>query len=198
VEARAIIDLCGPGEFRQVTEAFVKRQIQKDPQDAAFLLYEVMLQSPWEFESESTRQRLEEILRLARNRGDTETIQRIQSMLKSLEQPSRVSEPPQAEDWEEESEESDFEMPPSGPGFPFEGMPKEIGPELELLLAELRRASPSQVQALRESVANDIPPVIFDCLLDMARKGAKGLPILPPGPRNARKARHDPRQDELF
>jgi tetratricopeptide (TPR) repeat protein len=191
-EAKEVIELCGPGQFSEQAQAFVKAMLRQDPRDPLFRMFDYMLNPRWAFAPpEECRRQLEPILEEARRRGDQELIRRIQQVLKGLDRPPPLPPipPPEGADLDLEEE---FEDEP-------DITPDEFG-EMAEVMEILANASEAELRQMRKHRPKDMPEFIFDMLIKAA-KSRDSLPPLPPPPtpRRSKSPRQpDPNQGNLF
>jgi hypothetical protein len=185
-EAKVLVELCGPGDLREQAQAFVKLVLRQDPEDPMFRTFEVMLHPTYEFNPGAMRPKLESILEEARRRGDQETIQRVQSMLRTLERARPMPMPPEFyDDEDEDEEEEELDLAPDG----LEGFGD--------IFETLTHASDAEIREMRRTLPKSIPTFIFDLLVEAA-KGGLPFPLPKPSRRSQPPLPPGSRQKELF
>ncbi|MGH7947011.1 MAG: tetratricopeptide repeat protein, partial [Opitutaceae bacterium] len=167
-------------EFSRPLRKLVKKILREDPLDPQFRLWMIDVDDRWRDPSGS-RAELQSILDEAVRRHDETVIRKARQMLRDLDHPPP---PPRPDAYapEEEDEDDDFD-PEIGPPL---DLPPEMLAQFRELIEELRTAPDAVVRELRKSTMRDMPPFVFEALLQMARRDAlppKPHPKPPPPPR---------------
>jgi tetratricopeptide (TPR) repeat protein len=204
-EAKGIVELCGPGEFEDSANAFIRARLRHDPQDPLFRLFKHMLKPAWMVEPDEGRRQLQEILEEAQRRGEQEVIQKLQGLIRSLDYPPPMPMPPGGIDFEDED---DWDGPPEFadglPANPMGGVP-----EFAEIMEMLANASESEIREFKKSRPKDMPEFVVNMMIESAKKGGlpKPFPPLPaplpkprpPAPQVPRRPpEENPNQGKLF
>ena len=205
VEAKAIVELCGPGEFVDSTNAFIRARLRHDPKDPLFRLFKHMLQPGWMRESHESRGELKAILEEAQRRGEQELIPKLQGLIRSLDYPPPLPMPPSPIDFEDEDEWDAL------PEFEDDLPANLMGgfPEIAQIMKLLANASESDIREFKKHRPKGMPESVVDLLLESAKQG--GLPnpfsplpaplpkLRPPAPQVPRRPpEENPNQGKLF
>jgi tetratricopeptide (TPR) repeat protein len=202
-EARHLAEHIGPdGEFLPEASGFVRRVLARDRKHPWFRLFQ-FLARPFGFTGAKAEvQELRGILEEANHRGDSETAQRVEQLLRRPPPAEGPFPPPPPEAWGDldddgtADEEGLADRLPADFG-PFD--PNEAG-TIDGFIARLAQLSEGQLRRARESMLKKgLPGFIFDLLADAARRGGPA-PHLPPMPKPPapKPPPPDPNQIDLF
>ena len=201
VEAKGIVELCGPGEFEEAANAFIRARLRHDPKDPLFRLFKHMLKPAWLVEPDEGRRQLEAILEEAQRRGEQEVIQKLQGLIRSLDYPPPLPRPREDIDFDDAD---DWEAPPEFD----DGLPANLMggiPEFAEILKMLANASESDIREFKKTRPKDMPEFVVDMLIESAKKGGPPKPFppppkpRPPAPQPPRRPpEENPNQGKLF
>jgi tetratricopeptide (TPR) repeat protein len=204
-QAKQIVELCQPGQFREQARVFIRRMLREDPVDPWFRFHKLLLDLASFNPPGDTPATLESILQEAQRRGDQQLVQKVQGALRQVQQQQPMPMPmPIFGDLEDDEDEGEDVFDPMPPG------PMDMNPEQEAdmgtLLDMMRTMPESELRRMRKTVFKGVPDFIFETLLKTARNpgGRSNLPFPLPGPRVPHRPPRpkppfvDPNQPDLF
>lgn len=189
-EARQLVELrMGDQQWWDALKVLVRRMLASDPQDPLFRLYRLHVEGRLNTGSAPDLAELNAIVQEAVRRGDEATAQRAQHLIRAQKAPPPPSSPFEDEDdvepWEDEDDAEPWEEEDDGEddlSDAFEGklpdLPPEVRRDFMRLLALLAVAPESEIALARRTIGKQLPPGLFDLLVQAARSGK--LPPLPP------------------
>jgi hypothetical protein len=174
--------------FSRPLRKLVEKSLRADPLDPQARLWKLDLAArSWGYSSAASRAELQSILEEAGRRRDEATIRKVRQILRDLDHPLPIPNPLESDFEDAESDDDEFDddfEPEIGP-------PPNVSPamlaKMEALIETLRTAPPSVIRELRKTVSREIPPVLFDALLELAKSGGELSPPQPmPSPKPVR------------
>ena len=189
-EAIAVIESARDDpSFSQAITKVVNKVLRADPRDPQFSLWKSGFGVTGALVSHGSRAKLQSILDEAIRRHDEPAMRQARQLLHDLDHPPPIPNPfglpPDFDDEDDDmmgEDEDDFESEEDSV------LPEPTG-EMAEMMAMIRFASASEIRSLREKVANEIPGVLFDMMVESVKKGvipSSPPPHLPPPPRPPR------------
>lgn len=188
-EAQDVVERAGHNfNFDRPVQRLVKKVLEGDPLDPAFRLWRLSVARPVMCFSSADRSELQSILDEAVRRHDETTMRRVRPMIRDIDHP-----PPPPPD--------PFDPAYDAPGGPvdagnfddgdfgdLDGLPPptpEITAEMLAIIETLKNAPPAVVRELKKKMLPDMPPMIFDALVQLAKDGGpRSKPGRPSSPSN--------------
>jgi tetratricopeptide (TPR) repeat protein len=180
-EARQMVELrLVDSRWRTDLVILVKKVLCSDPMDPLFRVYKFLLQGDSTAPSPQNRKELNTLLQEAGRRGDDATAQRIQHLIKRMENPPRRPLPPDLEmdDFDEDDLPPEFADPALN--YPPLNLPPRFPRELAEIAKLLALMSDSELEGAKRTRPKGMPAAIFDSLVDLAR-GQQRPPRPKPG-----------------